>query len=90
MTTLVERLRSANATGGVADKYNEAADRIEELERKVIGRDLEIDQLREMIRDGDAQIALLREALKEVAWSNNSLWQRDRAKVALAATEEKK
>jgi len=34
-TTLVERLRSANATGGVADKYNEAAEAIESLEREV-------------------------------------------------------
>jgi hypothetical protein len=38
----------------------------------------------------EKQILLLIDALKEIEWSNDSRWQSDRAKAALAATEPKK
>ena len=41
----------------------------------------------EMLRAQHEAIRVLREALGEIEWSNDSKWQSDRARAALAATE---
>ena len=48
---------------------------------------LDLDGVAAMLRKQHEAIKTLREALGEIEWSNNSLWQSDRAKAALAATE---
>ena len=54
--------------------------------------DLE-DMARELLeyraKRAEEQILLLVDALKEIEWSNDSRWQSDRAKAALAATAPK-
>ena len=54
--------------------------------------DLE-DMARELLENrakrAEEQILLLVDALKEIEWSNDSRWQSDRARAALAATAPK-
>jgi hypothetical protein len=48
----------------------------------------ELSEAAAMLRKQDSTIKMMRAVLGVIAWSNDSKWQSDAAKEALAATEE--
>ncbi len=86
MTDITTRLRSIYVSEG-ANYVTEAADLIECLraERKALVND--VHSCHSGCQKAGCVNVRLRDALGEIAWSNDSAWQADRARAALGETK---